>query len=131
MVYFQNQKSQFGQILEGLAMEDVGKFHGRLVYFKPIWYILWPFCKFYGNLVYFFPFWYVVLRKIWQPRCRTTFVSEKLSRHRLLLFQSLFVFSSTWRYFCGLTNFSRKIAIWQHSSPRALKMGFEQGCWQL
>jgi hypothetical protein len=57
---FSNQKSQFGQILEGLAMEDVDIFYGHLVYFTAIWYILWSFGKFYGYLVYFSPFWYVV-----------------------------------------------------------------------
>jgi hypothetical protein len=31
---FSNQKSQFGKLLEGLAMEDVG-------IFIAIWYILW------------------------------------------------------------------------------------------
>jgi hypothetical protein len=30
---FSNQKLQFGQILDGLAMEDVGTFFGHLVYF--------------------------------------------------------------------------------------------------
>jgi hypothetical protein len=40
---FSNQKSQFGQILEGLAMEDVGIFYCHLVYFTVIWYILWLF----------------------------------------------------------------------------------------
>jgi hypothetical protein len=57
--------------LDGLAMEDAGKF---------IWYILlpliyfWQFGRFYGYLVnfmviwYILPFWYVLARKIWQPR---------------------------------------------------------------
>jgi hypothetical protein len=40
MVIFSNQKSQFGQILEGLAMEDVGKVYGHLVYFTGILFIL-------------------------------------------------------------------------------------------
>jgi hypothetical protein len=40
---FWNQKSQFGQILEGLAMEDVGVFYGHVVYFMCIWYILVSF----------------------------------------------------------------------------------------
>jgi hypothetical protein len=30
---FSKQKSQFGQICEGLAMEDVGIFYGHFVYF--------------------------------------------------------------------------------------------------
>jgi hypothetical protein len=37
---FSKQKSKFGQILEGLAMEYVGLlFIGRLVYFTAHWYI--------------------------------------------------------------------------------------------
>jgi hypothetical protein len=36
---FPNQKSQFGQTLEGLAMEDVGIINEHLVYFTAIWYI--------------------------------------------------------------------------------------------
>jgi hypothetical protein len=27
-------------------MEDVGMFYGHLVYFKTIWYVLWPFLYF-------------------------------------------------------------------------------------
>jgi hypothetical protein len=46
---FSNQKSQFGYILEGLAMENLGIFYEHLVYlfyghwkyFMAIWYILW------------------------------------------------------------------------------------------
>jgi hypothetical protein len=64
---FQNQKSQFGQILEGLAIKDVGIFYGRLVYFTAICYILWSLGISYGYLVYFSLFWYVVSGKIWQP----------------------------------------------------------------
>jgi hypothetical protein len=40
---FSNQKSQFGSISVGLAVEDVGIFYGHLVYY-------WPFgifCLFY------------------------------------------------------------------------------------
>jgi hypothetical protein len=33
---FSNQKSRFGQILEGIAMEDVAKLYGHFVYFKAI-----------------------------------------------------------------------------------------------
>jgi hypothetical protein len=36
VVYFQTKKSQFGYILEGVAMEDVG-------------IILRPFCQFYSH----------------------------------------------------------------------------------
>jgi hypothetical protein len=37
---YSNQKSQFGQILESLAMKDVGPFSGHFVYFTAISYIL-------------------------------------------------------------------------------------------
>jgi hypothetical protein len=57
---FLNQKSQFGKILEGLVLEDVGIFRGHFVYFTAKWYILWSFG------IYFL-FWYDVPRKIWQP----------------------------------------------------------------
>jgi hypothetical protein len=60
MAYFQNQKSLFYKILEGLAVEDVGIFYGHLVYFMAIWYILWPFGIFYGHLVYFVAIWYIL-----------------------------------------------------------------------
>jgi ABC-type spermidine/putrescine transport system permease subunit II len=60
--YFETKKFQFGQILEGLAMEDVGIEHGHFVYFTANWYILWTFGTLCGHLVYFYPFWYVVPR---------------------------------------------------------------------
>jgi hypothetical protein len=37
---FSNQKFQFGQILESLAMEDVGIIYGHLVHVVAIWYRL-------------------------------------------------------------------------------------------
>jgi hypothetical protein len=43
---FSNQKSKFWQILEGLALEDDGK------------YILWKPGAFYGLLLYFMDIWY-------------------------------------------------------------------------
>jgi hypothetical protein len=45
---FSNQKSQFGQILEGLAMVDVD--------------ILGPFRLFYGQMVHFVVIWYIFSR---------------------------------------------------------------------
>jgi hypothetical protein len=59
--YFQTKKSRFGQILEGLAMEDVatyiirpfGLFYCYLVYFVTIWSILRLFGIFCDHLVYF------------------------------------------------------------------------------
>jgi hypothetical protein len=52
---FSNQKSQFGYILEGLAMKNVGIFYDHLVYFTAIRNTLWPFGIVCGNLVYFPP----------------------------------------------------------------------------
>jgi hypothetical protein len=40
---FLNQKSKIGQILEGLAPEDIGIFYGHLVHFTVFCYILWTF----------------------------------------------------------------------------------------
>jgi hypothetical protein len=64
---FSNKTSQFGPILEGLAMENLGIFYDHLVYFTAIGKILWPFGIFCGHSVYLSPFWYFVPRKIWQP----------------------------------------------------------------
>jgi hypothetical protein len=61
-----NQKSKFGLILEGFAMQDVGIFYGHLVHFTVFCYILWTVGIVRGNLVNFSPFWYLVPRKIWQ-----------------------------------------------------------------
>jgi hypothetical protein len=60
---FSDQKIQFGYILEGLGMENVG-------IFLSIWNILRPFGIFYCNLgstiVIIWNIWCVVARKIWQ-----------------------------------------------------------------
>jgi hypothetical protein len=91
---FSNKKSQFGLILECLAMNDVGKF-------MTIWSILRIFyCHlvyFVVILVYFFKFWYVTPRKILQPCLSASLVvyimcmdlkrfSHFLNFHKLLLF---------------------------------------------
>jgi hypothetical protein len=41
MVRFQTKKSQFGKILEGLGIKNVGIFYAHLEYIMSIWYILW------------------------------------------------------------------------------------------
>jgi hypothetical protein len=65
---FSNQKSIFGEKLQGYAMEEGGIVHGSLVY---LMYgqslFLGPLGIFYGHFGTFFPFWYFVTRKIWQP----------------------------------------------------------------
>jgi hypothetical protein len=38
--FFSNQKSRFGQILEGLKWENVDTLYGHLEYFMDIWDIL-------------------------------------------------------------------------------------------
>jgi hypothetical protein len=48
----------FGQIFEGLAIEDFGIFYCHLVYFTTIWYILWTFGTFYG-------FWCIFTVLVW------------------------------------------------------------------
>jgi hypothetical protein len=53
---FSNQKSKFGLILEGLAIEDVVMFYRHLVHFTVFCYILWTFGVVRGILVYFFRF---------------------------------------------------------------------------
>jgi hypothetical protein len=50
---FSNQKSQFGLILVGLGMENLGIFYNHLVYFTVVGIMLWPFGIFCGHLVYF------------------------------------------------------------------------------
>jgi hypothetical protein len=50
-----------------IAIKDVGKLYGHLVYFTAISYILWPLEIFFGRFGIFSPFWYIVPRKIWQP----------------------------------------------------------------
>jgi hypothetical protein len=67
---FSNQKSQFGQILEGLEMENVGIFYGYLENITAIWYILWPFGKLVIIWYFFSQFWFIVSKKIWQPRSK-------------------------------------------------------------
>jgi hypothetical protein len=47
---FSNQKSQFGLILQGLAMENLGIFYDHLVYFTAIGNILWSFGISCGDL---------------------------------------------------------------------------------
>jgi hypothetical protein len=52
MVYVVSyQESQFGHILEGHGMVNVGIIEDHLVYFMEIWYI-------FGDLVYFMAIWY-------------------------------------------------------------------------
>jgi hypothetical protein len=55
MVYFQTKKSQFGKILECLAIKAVGKFNGHLVDFTAISYIFCPSGIFCGHFGIFFP----------------------------------------------------------------------------
>jgi hypothetical protein len=60
MVNFRTKNRNLGQILEGVAIEDVGIFYGHLAYFTSVRYILWAFGIFYGHLVYFMVIWYIL-----------------------------------------------------------------------
>jgi hypothetical protein len=79
---FSNQKSKFGQILEGLAMADALVFYVRLN-------ILKPFGIFYVNLVYFKIIWFIFHRfgmlkpKIWQPCLSLPAYVQKSAVHTL------------------------------------------------
>jgi hypothetical protein len=52
IVYFQTQITNLGQILDGLATENVSSFNGHLVNLTAIWYILLAFGIFYRALVF-------------------------------------------------------------------------------
>jgi hypothetical protein len=56
---FSNQKSFFGQILEGLAVKTFRIFYSHLVYFNAIWHIFWLFGIFFVLVC--------STKKIWQP----------------------------------------------------------------
>jgi hypothetical protein len=51
MVCFQTKNPSLEKFLEDLAMENLGLFYDRLVYFTAIGNILWPFGIFCGHLV--------------------------------------------------------------------------------
>jgi hypothetical protein len=62
-----NQKSQFGLILECLAMTDVGYFMAIWYIILPFSYILWPFGKFRGHFGIFSSFGMLYLGKSVNP----------------------------------------------------------------
>jgi hypothetical protein len=64
---FKPKTSKFGEILEGLIIENVRIFYGHLQFFRAIRHISNVMVIY---MVYFSPFWYIVLRKIWQPGSR-------------------------------------------------------------
>jgi hypothetical protein len=47
MVYFQTKNPNLGKILEGLRIDNIGKFYAHLEYAMSIWYTLWSI----GNFV--------------------------------------------------------------------------------
>jgi hypothetical protein len=63
------------------AIDDVGLFYGHLIYFMPIWYILWPFGIFCGNLVIFTRV-CKLYQKIWQPCVRNGCCVTEIDRNR-------------------------------------------------
>jgi hypothetical protein len=91
---FSNQISEFGQILEGLAIEDVGIFYEHLVHFTVFCHILWTFGIVHGNLVYFSCFGVLCKEKSGNPAQNCKISSNNYD----MLFFKLFFF---------LCNFSR------------------------
>jgi hypothetical protein len=73
-------------------MEGVGIFHGHLVYFMAIWYILWPYGIDYGYLLHCPQFWYVLPRKIWQPcfKCQIFLLALKKLTHFKCFFPTFY-----------------------------------------
>jgi hypothetical protein len=53
---FSCPKSQFGSILEGRGVENVGIFYDHLEYLTAVWYILCPFGALCVHLAYFWYF---------------------------------------------------------------------------
>jgi hypothetical protein len=79
--FFPNQKSKFGKILEGLGWE-------MLIYFRPIWNILWIFGIFYNHWVHFGFIWYIfpVLVSCTQKNLATLGSSQSLKTVEQLFF---------------------------------------------
>jgi hypothetical protein len=48
---FPRQTYQFGNILEGLGIENVDILCGHLENFATMWFVLWPLCTFCGHFV--------------------------------------------------------------------------------
>jgi hypothetical protein len=78
---FSNKKSQFGQIWDGLAMEDVGMFYGHLVHFTVFCYILCTFGIVRGNLVFFSRCGIFYQEKSGNPATKSNFCFHFLNTH--------------------------------------------------
>jgi hypothetical protein len=83
-VLFLNQKSKFGKILEGLAVEDVCIIYGHFVHFT-VFYIVWAFGIVCRNLVYFSRFGILYLEKSGNPGPNQYWVIfQKVERNLIL-----------------------------------------------
>jgi hypothetical protein len=92
MVYFQTKNPKIWMNLGGNWMENVGIFHGHLVYFTDTWYISEPFGIFCGNLVNSSRFGMFGPRKIWQPCFKLAWLSvvvDKLKSLKVLFCEGL------------------------------------------
>jgi hypothetical protein len=96
------QKSKFGQILMGLAIEDVGIFYGHLAHFTVLCCILWTFCIIQGSLVYFSRFGILFQEKSGNPGFVSSFGGT--NRFSETLYISVFIKS----YFFFLNHFFLK-----------------------
>jgi hypothetical protein len=84
---FSNQKSKFGKILEGLAMEDVGILYGHLVHFTVFCYIVLALGIVCGNLVYFSRFGILYQEKSGNPAHATYQQQQRQFQPETLRFQ--------------------------------------------
>jgi hypothetical protein len=85
---FSNQKSQFGQNLEGLGMENVVRFYDNLENVSVIWYnVVYSRLVYFVVIWYIFPFWYVWTKKnlatLLIIYCGETFESQKTCSRRI------------------------------------------------
>jgi hypothetical protein len=70
MVFFQTKNPHLGKFWRVLQWK-------LLVYFMPIWYILYGHLPYFMAIWYIVLLWYVLLRKIWQPWSRKLFFLNK------------------------------------------------------
>jgi hypothetical protein len=90
MVYFQTENPNLSKFSRALDWK-------LLIYFLPIWSIVWTleiFCTFFVDLVHIFRFWYRIPRKIWQP-CSVSInvTSNHPSNHERTAARSMYRFS--------------------------------------
>jgi hypothetical protein len=89
--FFSNQKSQFGEILEGPRLENVAIFYGHLEYFKDIEDILGPFGTFCVHLVHFSGFGILFQEKSGNPDVHALRRNAEWLQETQIAFQQRFI----------------------------------------